>query len=106
MSLFQWIGLPWNLLLSLATMVLACVLVIDADWMWKLVRGKDVWLINRLPYSAHAELMAKTGFLIVGEQLVRKASSVRRSQLASQFREIPDRDLTTTDAFVQAVKPS
>ena len=42
MSLFQWIGLPWNLLLSLATMVLACVLVIDADWMWKLVRGKDL----------------------------------------------------------------
>ena len=28
----------------------------------------------------------------------------RRSQLASQFREIPDSDLTTTDAFVQAVK--
>src|SRR4051812_8559497 len=42
MSLFQWIGLPWNLLLSLAAMVLACGLVIDADWMWKLARGKDV----------------------------------------------------------------
>jgi hypothetical protein len=75
-----------------------------SDLMWKLVRGKDVWLINRLPYSAHVEMMEKAGFRIVSEQLVRRASNVRRSQLASQFREIPDRDLTTTDAFVQAVK--
>ncbi len=75
-----------------------------SDFMWKLVRGKDVWLINRLPYSTHVELMEKTGFRIVGEQLVRHASGVKRKQLASQFRSIPDSDLTTTDAFVQAVK--
>ena len=50
--------------------------------------------------------MEKAGFRIVAEQLVRRASNVSRRQLASQFREIPDRDLTTTDAFVQAVKPA
>jgi SAM-dependent methyltransferase len=76
-----------------------------SDLMWKLVRGKDVWLINRLPCSAHVEMMEKTGFRIVGEQRVRRASGVKRSQLASQFRWIPDSDLTTTDAFVQAIKP-
>ena len=43
-------------------------------------------------------------FRIVDEQLVRRASNIRRRQLASQFRSIPDSDLTTTDAFVQAVK--
>jgi SAM-dependent methyltransferase len=75
-----------------------------SNFMWKLVRGKDVWLINRLPYSTHVELMEKAGFRIVGEQLVRHASGVKRRQLASQFRLIPDSDLTTTDAFVQAVK--
>jgi SAM-dependent methyltransferase len=75
-----------------------------SNFMWKLVRGKDVWLINRLPYSTHVELMEKAGFRIVGEQLVRRASGVKRRQLASQFRSIPDSDLTTTDAFVQAVK--
>ena len=47
-----------------------------SNLMWKLVRGKDVWLINRLPYSAHVELMEKAGFRIVGEQLVRRASGV------------------------------
>jgi len=75
-----------------------------SNLMWKLVRGKDVWLINRLPYSEHVELIEKAGFRIVGEQLVRRASNVRRRQLASKFRRIPDSDLTTTDAFVQAVK--
>ena len=56
------------------------------------------------PTPTHVELMEKAGFRIVGEQLVRRASGVRRRQLASQFRSIPDSDLTTTDAFVQAVK--
>jgi hypothetical protein len=76
------------------------------DFMWSLVRGKDVWLINRLPYSAHLRLMKSSGFQVVGEQLVTKESRVKRHHLAPMFRNIPDRDLTTTDAFVQAVKPS
>ena len=76
-----------------------------SDFMWKLVRGKDVWLINRLPYSAHVKYMKSSGFRIVAEQLVTQQSRIRREQLAPKFRLIPERDLSTTDAFVQAVKP-
>ena len=76
-----------------------------SELMWKLVRGKDVWLINRQPYSRHVALMKESGFKIVGEQLLKKPSKVTRNQLASQFRSIPDSDLETADAFVQAVKP-
>jgi hypothetical protein len=76
-----------------------------SDFMWNLVRGKDVWLINRLPYSAHLRLMKSSGFQVVGEQLVTRESRVKRSQLAPRFRHIPERDLSTTDAFVQAIKP-
>jgi SAM-dependent methyltransferase len=76
-----------------------------SDLMWKLVRGKDVWLINRLPYSAHVRLMKSSGFKIVGERLITGHSRVKRTQLAARFRQIPERDLSTTDAFVQAVKP-
>jgi hypothetical protein len=76
-----------------------------SDFMWKLVRGKDVWLINREPYSTHVALMTQAGFRIVGEQLVKSASTVKRAQLAPKFRAIPDSDLETTDAFVQAIKP-
>lgn len=81
----------------------------DGHWayspiMWKLVRGKDVWLINREPYTTHRTLMKQNGFRIVGEQLVKARSTVTRAQLAPQFRTIPESDLDTTDAFVQAVK--
>ena len=76
-----------------------------SDLMWKLVRGKDVWLINRLPYSAHLTYMKSSGFLVVGEKLVTRESRITRAQLAPKFRLIPERDLSTTDAFVQAVKP-
>jgi SAM-dependent methyltransferase len=76
-----------------------------SDLMWKLVRGKDVWLINRMPYSTHLRLMKSSGFQVVGEQIGTRESNVKRSQLAARFRNIPDRDLCTTDALVQAVKP-
>lgn len=75
-----------------------------SDLMWKLVRGKDVWLINRLPYSVHLTLMKSSGFEIVSEQLVTRESRIRRSQLAPKFRLIPERDLSTADAYVLAIK--
>jgi hypothetical protein len=76
-----------------------------SDFMWNLARGKDVWLINRQPYSVHVKLMKSSGFQIVAEQLVTVESTITRSQLAPKFRLIPERDLSTTDAFVQALKP-
>lgn len=77
-----------------------------SDFMWKLVRGKDVWLINRLPWSAHVRYMNASGFRIVSEQLVTEESRITRAQLAPRFKFIPDQDLSTCDAFVQAVKPA
>jgi hypothetical protein len=76
-----------------------------SDLMWNLVRGKNVWLINRLPYSAHMRFMKSSGFRIVTEQLVKNESRITRSQLAPKFRLIPDRDLSTADAYVLAAKP-
>jgi hypothetical protein len=49
--------------------------------------------------------MKSSGFQVVGEQLATRESRITRSQLAPKFRLIPERDLSTTDAFVQAVKP-
>ncbi|HLS81293.1 MAG TPA: methyltransferase domain-containing protein [Steroidobacter sp.] len=76
-----------------------------SDPMWALVRGKDVWLINREPYSTHQRLIKDCGFDIVAEQLVRRRCALRRRQLARRFRHLSDQDLTTSDAFIQAVKP-
>jgi SAM-dependent methyltransferase len=76
-----------------------------SDLMWNLARGKDVWLINRQPYSVHQRLLKSSGFRIVAEQLAKSESRITRAQLAPKFRLIPDSDLSTTDAHVLAVKP-
>ena len=75
-----------------------------SDLMWKLARGKDIWLINREPHSTHVKLMDANGFRIVADKIVHKPSRISRRQLASKFRSLTDSDLTTCDAFIQAVK--
>lgn len=77
-----------------------------SDFMWKLVRGKDTWLINRQPCSTHVRLMQDCGFHIVGQQFARKHSNVTRGQLAPKFRGLSDDDLTITDVFIEAIKPA
>jgi Methyltransferase domain len=74
--------------------------------MWALVRGKDQWLINREPYSTHRKLAEHCGFRIVNEQLKKRQSQLRKHDLAPEFRGLTDDDLTTSSAFLQAIKPS
>ena len=69
---------------------------------WRLIRGRDSWLINREPYSTHKRKMEEHGFEIVCEDVLRKDSGVSRSQLANRFRDMTDSDLTTAGIFVQA----
>jgi hypothetical protein len=76
-----------------------------SDLMWNVVRGKDIWLINRQPYSVHLKLMTSSGFRVVNEQIVTTSSRITRAQLAPKFRLIPDSDLSTSEAYVLAVKP-
>lgn len=75
-----------------------------SDLMWKLARGKQVWLINRAPHSVHVRLMREAGFRIVEDAPVKAHSKIERRQLAPQFRDVTDDDLTTCDAFIQAIK--
>jgi SAM-dependent methyltransferase len=75
-----------------------------SNLMWKLARGKDVWLINREPHSTHLKLLDANGFRVVEDKTVQRPSTLTRRQLAPQFRQIPEADLTICDAFIQAVK--
>lgn len=77
-----------------------------SDFMWKIARGKDTWLINREPHSTHVRLMRESGFRIVADDPVRRHSNVSRRQLAPRFAQLTDEDLVTADAFIQAVKPA
>jgi len=49
-------------------------------------------------------LLADEGFTGLVTTRADEKSAVRRSDLAPRFREMPEADLTTSDAFMQAVR--
>lgn len=70
---------------------------------WKIVKGRKKYLINRLPYSAHIDIAKKYGFEISNEKLVKSAMPDRK-ELAPEYRDFDETDLTTSNLFLQARK--
>lgn len=74
-----------------------------SDLMWKLVRGRRAYLINRMPHSAHVAALRKAGFRIAAEQ-PSAGQPLSRRDLWRSYKLLSDRDLTTTGAFLIAEK--
>jgi hypothetical protein len=74
-----------------------------SDRVWKLIRGRRSYLLNREPYSTHLRLLAENGFVAVGGQQTKAEPVIARDQLAPRFRHLTDQDLTTPTAVIQAV---
>ena len=70
---------------------------------FKVLKGRRPFVINRLPCSVHLDLMQKQGFNFVCK-LKRYEDGIRRSQLAARWRALSDDDLNCSGLFVQAVK--
>ncbi len=77
-----------------------------ADPVWKVIRGRRPYLLNREPASTHVRLIKRSGLNVAGEVRVQIASGIERSRLARRFRQMSDEDLTTKAIFLQAVKPA
>jgi len=76
---------------------------IYSDTVWKLIRGRRSYLLNREPYSTHLRLLAENGFAFVGGQTAKLESHIERPALAPRFHQLTDQDLTTSSALIQAV---
>lgn len=74
-----------------------------SDFMWKLIRGRRPYLLNREPLSTHISIMRQEGFNIVCLRKTKMGSKLTKSDLSLRFRSISNDDLTTSDAFIQAV---
>jgi hypothetical protein len=72
--------------------------------MWKLIRGKSVWAINREPWSRHIEYLKAAGFRVVHQEVVSRPSKLAQRQLAARFRTGIEGDITTSEVLYQAVK--
>ena len=73
-----------------------------SDFIWKLIKGKRPYLINRLPHSEHLRLMNETGFKIVNDVTDQLPSRISREDIAPRFRKMSEEDLITSRAFIQA----
>jgi len=70
---------------------------------WRILKGRRPFVMNRLPCSAHLSLMETQGFRFV-RALKQYREGLRRSQLAAQWRALSDDDLGCSGLFVQATK--
>lgn len=75
-----------------------------SDLVWKLIRGRRPYLLNREPLSTHLEFLKKHGFATLCQQKVEKPSRIQRDQLAPRFKNLRDQDLTVSGVFIQAIK--
>ncbi len=75
-----------------------------SDFTWKLIRGKRPYLLNRAPHSTHLQLLKKENHKIVCDTTVTQNSNIKKDRLNPRFRDLSNSDLTTSGAFIQAVK--
>jgi len=75
-----------------------------SDIVWRLIRGRKPFLLNREPHSTHIRLMTEEGYKIVCDSTTQAKSAITMKNLAPRFRSMTDEDLITSDAFLQAIK--
>ena len=75
-----------------------------SDFIWKLIKGKRPYLLNREVHSIHYQLLQQTGFKILAEIKNFDTSGITRKQLSSRFQKISEDDLTTRNVHVIARK--
>jgi hypothetical protein len=76
-----------------------------SDFIWKLIRGRLPFLINRLPHSRHLELINEAGLKVICDIRDEQPSRIDRKDLSRRFSGMQPDDLITCTAFVQASKP-
>ena len=75
-----------------------------SDLTWRLIVGRQTYLINRQPLSVHLRLLEETGFKLLRKIPCENLNGIRREQLAPRFAGVTDEDLRTEGAFLQAVR--
>jgi len=75
-----------------------------SDFLWKLIKGKRAYLLNREPYSTHVRILEEEAFQMVFDAKNKFKSNLTRDNLAKRYKHITDDDMTTLGVFFQANK--
>jgi SAM-dependent methyltransferase len=74
------------------------------DRQWRLIRGGRTYAINLAPLHEHVEALEAAGFTDVTVDRITRESTFARSDLRPRFATMPEIDLVTSSALVQAVR--
>jgi len=75
-----------------------------SDIIWKLVRGRSVYFINRKPFSWHVKEIKDSGCSVLCTVLKNKENKINRKSLIKEFKKICDSDLEICSAFIAGAK--
>ena len=71
-----------------------------SDLLWKFMRGKRPWFLNRQPHSVHLGMLEKARFKVVYDDPHISDSGIDKKTVARSLRNITDDDLVTSSAFI------
>ncbi len=74
-----------------------------SDFLWKLIKGKRAYLINREPYSTHIKILEEEGFQKVFDTKNKLKSNLTIDKLSKRYKTMESDDLTTAGVFFQAI---
>lgn len=74
------------------------------DLEWYLVKGGRTFLVNRKTLSEYIKVHSKFGFDILDMKPVKLENRFSRTQLAKQFRNLSEEDLTTAGVYIISTK--
>ncbi|MDD4953250.1 MAG: hypothetical protein PHV85_11955 [Desulfovibrionaceae bacterium] len=75
------------------------------DLIWRLVRGRRGFFLNRLPCSAHAAILGRLGLEPVAEARVLDRGGLPRERFVSAFRGMSGQDAVTRGAHMVWIRP-
>ena len=73
------------------------------DWLWRLMRGRRAYLLNREPFSTHLRAIGDAGLILL--RATRSEREPERKKLAHRFAHLDEQDRRTSTAIVQLQKP-
>jgi hypothetical protein len=69
---------------------------------WRIIKGRRDYLINRAPYSEHRRLLEDGGFEVLLDLKACRSDGVSRSQLTARWHGLTDEDLNCAGVFLVA----
>ena len=71
---------------------------------WKVMAGKRSYLLNRVPWSVHEQLLRDNGFELLGRNVERRSDGLVPSRMAAGFKAMSDEDARSRMVFFSAQK--